>query len=165
MPEELMIGEGASGFGPVEMPQDMTITEGLSDLGSVETPEKMTIGGGTAGLNPVEMPEEMTITKELAGLNPVQMPEEPAALQNALEADSHELFGAQTVYEDTERFNGPIGSEKVMTPEEVAALLGEPAESASVLEGVQEIKTPAPDPSDPGHIMTPEEIEALLEAV
>ena len=50
-------------------------------------------------------------------------------------------------------------SEKVMTPEEVASLLGDVSEAETVLE---EEKPAMPDLSDPGHVMTPEEIEAML---
>ena len=64
--------------------------------------------------------------------------------------------GTLTLQEESE---GLAGSEKVMTPEEVAALLGDTGESDAV---VEEEKMPMPDLSDPGHVMTPEEIAALV---
>ena len=48
-----------------------------------------------------------------------------------------------------------------MTPDEIAALLGE-TESVIEEEPVKEEKAPMPDLSNPNHVMTPEEIAALL---
>ncbi len=49
----------------------------------------------------------------------------------------------------------------IMTPDEIAALLGE-TESVIEEEPVKEEKAPMPDLSNPNHVMTPEEIAALL---
>lgn len=53
-------------------------------------------------------------------------------------------------------------SGKMMTPEEIAALLEESNAAEEPQEPVKEEKAAMPDLSDPGHVMTPEEIAALL---
>lgn len=52
-----------------------------------------------------------------------------------------------------------------MTPEEIAAMLGEVEEPPKPEEPAVEEKPAAPVSSDPGHIMTPEEIAALLSGI
>lgn len=53
-------------------------------------------------------------------------------------------------------------SGKMMTPEEIAALLEESNAAEEPQEPIKEEKAAMPDLSDPGHVMTPEEIAALL---
>lgn len=86
--------------------------------------------------------------------------EEPAAVETIAPAEQ------EMPVEEIETIQPEINSDPnhVMTPEEIAALLGETGgiEAAAEPEPVVEEKPPAPDLSDPGHVMTPEEIAALL---
>ncbi len=88
--------------------------------------------------SPTEDPELSDISSSVEEPEPPETQEEPDAAAASSKAE-------------------PIEIKQTMSPEEIAALL----EAQSEPEPPQELPE-APDASDPGHVMTPEEIAALL---
>ena len=104
---------------------------------------------------------------------PLQEPvmEEPVIEESSVSTSAEETPEAVIISEDTNLPEEVVEEEVVpesapdpnhiMTPDEIAALLGE-TESVIEEEPVKEEKAPMPDLSNPNHVMTPEEIAALL---
>ena len=104
---------------------------------------------------------------------PVHEPvmEEPVIEEPSVSTSADETPEAVIISEDTNLPEEVVEEEVVpesapdpnhiMTPDEIAALLGE-TESVIEEEPVKEEKAPMPDLSNPNHVMTPEEIAALL---
>ena len=97
--------------------------------------------------------------------------EEPVIEESSVSTSADETPEAVIISEDTNLPEEVVEEEVVpesapdpnhiMTPDEIAALLGE-TESVIEEEPVKEEKAPMPDLSNPNHVMTPEEIAALL---
>ena len=97
--------------------------------------------------------------------------EEPVIEESSVSTSADETPEAVIISEDTNLPEEVVEEEVVpesapdpnhiMTPDEIAALLGE-TESVVEEEPVKEEKAPMPDLSNPNHVMTPEEIAALL---
>lgn len=113
------------------------------------------------------------VSEEPVISEPVQEPvmEEPVIEESSVSTSADETPEAVIISEDTNLPEEVVEEEVVpesapdpnhiMTPEEIAALLGE-TESVIEEEPVKEEKAPMPDLSNPNHVMTPEEIAALL---
>lgn len=113
------------------------------------------------------------VSEEPVISEPVQEPvmEEPVIEEPSVSTSADETPEAVIISEDTNLPEEVVEEEVVpesapdpnhiMTPEEIAALLGE-TESVIEEEPVKEEKAPMPDLSNPNHVMTPEEIAALL---
>ena len=113
------------------------------------------------------------VSEEPVISEPLQEPvmEEPVIEESSVSTSAEETPEAVIISEDTNLPEEVVEEEVVpesapdpnhiMTPDEIAALLGE---TASVIEEepVKEEKAPMPDLSNPNHVMTPEEIAALL---
>lgn len=113
------------------------------------------------------------VSEEPVISEPVQEPvmEEPVIEESSVSTSADETPEAVIISEDTNLPEEVVEEEVVpesapdpnhiMTPDEIAALLGE-TESVIEEEPVKEEKAPMPDLSNPNHVMTPEEIAALL---
>ena len=113
------------------------------------------------------------VSEEPVISEPVQEPvmEEPVIEESSVSTSAEETPEAVIISEDTNLPEEVVEEEVVpesapdpnhiMTPDEIAALLGE-TESVIEEEPVKEEKAPMPDLSNPNHVMTPEEIAALL---
>ncbi len=114
-----------------------------------------------------------SVMEESVISEPVQEPvmEEPVIEESSVSTSAEETPEAVIISEDTNLPEEVVEEEVVpesapdpnhiMTPDEIAALLGE-TESVIEEEPVKEEKAPMPDLSNPNHVMTPEEIAALL---
>lgn len=168
--ESFEIPEGMDLFGTVSAPE--------AAAESFEIPEGMDLPGAEESY---EIPEHLLMPEPDGEPDAKTVSEEPAAAEAAPEKESDELQESMGLPDaaklpeagmnDAQSTSEPvvipeipperIGSEKVMTPEEIAALLGEPGEPEEAASAAEETQ-PMPDLSDPGHVMTPEEIAALL---
>ena len=113
------------------------------------------------------------VSEEPVISEPLQEPvmEEPVNEESSVSTSAEETPEAVIISEDTNLPEEVVEEEVVpestpdpnhiMTPDEIAALLGE-TESVIEEEPVKEEKAPMPDLSNPNHVMTPEEIAALL---
>lgn len=120
------------------------------------------------------MPQAEPVAKQAAVSEPTieeSVMEEPVIAESSASAPAEEAPEAVIISEDTNLPEEVVEEEVVpesvpdpnhiMTPDEIAALLGE-TESVIEEEPVEEEKAPMPDLSNPNHVMTPEEIAALL---
>ncbi|MCI8635936.1 MAG: hypothetical protein HFJ05_10160 [Eubacterium sp.] len=175
MPGVELSEEGTGISGTLTMPETLEIPGmELSDEGTgipenLSMPETVEMPGVELSEEEIEISENLSMpeTVEIPG---VELSEEGTGIsENLTMPETVEVPGAEIKLEQfatsddaltlQEELEGLAGSEKVMTPEEVAALLGDTGESDEV---VEEEKMPVPDLSDPGHVMTPEEIAALV---
>ena len=113
------------------------------------------------------------VSEEPVISEPLQEPvmEESVIEESSVSTSAEETPEAVIISEDTNLPEEVVEEEVVpestpdpnhiMTPDEIAALLGE-TESVIEEEPVKEEKAPMPDLSNPNHVMTPEEIAALL---
>ena len=159
--EDFEIPEGMEMPKDASMAEDFEIPEGMAISADAVTEDKFAI------LENLEAPEaadesgilgESAISEEFGLSDNLMMPETAVDMAEPEPVEMPEKVSAEATSEhEQDMFTG---SEKVMTPEEIAALLGEsevPEEAAE-----EEEKLPMPDLSDPGHVMTPEEIAALV---
>lgn len=146
--EESMIPQGSQAVEEPVMPEEAVITE------EPVMPEE------AVASEEAVIPEEAVMSEEPVMPEEAVMPEEPVMSEEAVIPE--ELMVSE---EPAKQITAPSSDPNhIMTPEEIAALLGE---VDSILEEpepepVVEEKPPMPDLSDPGHVMTPEEIAALL---
>ena len=150
---------------------EAAVQEAVADeSGNDEPVMQETVASNFAAQEPVidEAASEEPVSSE-----PVQEPimEEPVIEESSASAPAEEAPEAVIISEDTNLPEEVVEEEVVpesapdpnhiMTPDEIAALLGE-TESVIEEEPVKDEKAPMPDLSNPNHVMTPEEIAALL---
>ena len=166
------------------MPQ----TEPVADQAVVSEPtvekpvEEPIVEESSAG-EPAAQEADESVNEEPVSSEPVHEPmideavigesvmEEPVIEESSVSTSADETPEAVIISEDTNLPEEVVEEEVVpesapdpnhiMTPDEIAALLGE-TESVIEEEPVKEEKVPMPDLSNPNHVMTPEEIAALL---
>ena len=164
---EPMIDEAVIGESVMEEP---VISEPVQEPVVDESIMQETVASDPVVQEPVidEIVSEEPVISE-----PVQEPvmEEPVIEESSVSTSADETPEAVIISEDTNLPEEVVEEEVVpesapdpnhiMTPDEIAALLGE-TESVIEEEPVKEEKAPMPDLSNPNHVMTPEEIAALL---
>lgn len=164
---EPMIDEAVIGESVMEEP---VISEPVQEPVVDESIMQETVASDPVVQEPVidEIVSEEPVISE-----PVQEPvmEEPVIEESSVSTSADETPEAVIISEDTNLPEEVVEEEVVpesapdpnhiMTPDEIAALLGE-TESVIEEEPVKEEKVPMPDLSNPNHVMTPEEIAALL---
>ena len=164
---EPMIDEAVIGESVMEEP---VISEPVQEPVVDESIMQETVASDPVVQEPVidEIVSEEPVISE-----PVQEPvmEEPVIEESSVSTSADETPEAVIISEDTNLPEEVVEEEVVpesapdpnhiMTPDEIAALLGE-TESVIEEEPVTEEKAPMPDLSNPNHVMTPEEIAALL---
>ena len=162
------IAEHTEGGESYEIPEGMELP-GIQDIGispqipepeeSYEIPEHLLMPEFSSGVQPGIMPEESAMANEAEEpSNQVDIPEVDGSQQAGIALDGQnnsEPFGMPEIPAEQ------AGSEKVMTPDEIAVLLGEPSGAKAPMLAEEEVPK-KPDLSDPGHVMTPEEIASLL---
>lgn len=162
------IAEHTEGGESYEIPEGMGLP-GIQDIGispqipepeeSYEIPEHLLMPEFSSGVQPGIMPEESAMANEAEEpSNQVDIPEVDGSQQAGIALDGQnnsEPFGMPEIPAEQ------AGSEKVMTPDEIAVLLGEPSGAKAPMLAEEEVPK-KPDLSDPGHVMTPEEIASLL---
>ena len=122
------------------------------------------VGQETLESQATEFPEEVAENGEVSQIDEGSEGEEEATQDSDSEEFSEgvEDAVAEEKPEEAEPVEIPeisSDSDKVKTPDEIAKMVGGSAASTATL---AEEKLPMPDLSDPGHVMTPEEIAALL---
>lgn len=164
---EPMIDETVIGESVMEEP---VISEPLQEPVVDESIMQETVASDPVVQEPVidEIVSEEPVISE-----PLQEPvmEESVIEESSVSTSAEETPEAVIISEDTNLPEEVVEEEVVpestpdpnhiMTPDEIAALLGE-TESVIEEEPVKEEKAPMPDLSNPNHVMTPEEIAALL---
>lgn len=164
---EPMIDEAVIGESVMEEP---VISEPVQEPVVDESIMQETVASDPVVQEPVidEIVSEEPVISE-----PVQEPvmEEPVIEESSVSTSADETPEAVIISEDTNLPEEVVEEEivpesapdpnHIMTPDEIAALLGE-TESVIEEEPVKEEKAPMPDLSNPNHVMTPEEIAALL---
>ena len=150
---------------------------------TVEKPVEEPIVEESSAGEPAAQEADESVNEEPVISEPVQEPmideavigesvmEEPVIEESSVSTSADETPEAVIISEDTNLPEEVVEEEVVpesapdpnhiMTPDEIAALLGE-TESVIEEEPVKEEKAPMPDLSNPNHVMTPEEIAALL---
>ena len=123
---------------PAESPEASETSSTAEAQALPETPSAAETQALPETPSPTEDPELSDISSSVEEPEPPETQEEPDAAAASSKAE-------------------PIEIKQTMSPEEIAALL----EAQSEPEPPQELPE-APDASDPGHVMTPEEIAALL---
>lgn len=160
--EDDIVSEMVTTEEPVE--EESVLTESPLSGESVMTEEIMEPAKGEKIAEPKEsLAEEVNAAEEIT---------EPEEIVTEEPADSIETVTERAVIEEQPAEEKPqenktsleemASSGKMMTPEEIAALLEESNAAEEPQEPVKEEKAAMPDLSDPGHVMTPEEIAALL---
>ena len=139
-----------------EMPEGSAIPELVEQPGETVSAEEPGISEDLAMPELVEQPENLAMPELVEQSGETSLAED---LGISGDLTMSEMIGNTMTAEAFEVPQTFSESEKVMTPEEVASLLGDVSEAETVLE---EEKPAMPDLSDPGHVMTPEEIEAML---
>ena len=149
---------------------------------TVEKPVEEPIVEESSAGEPAAQEADESVNEEPVSSEPVHEPmideavigesvmEEPVIEESSVSTSADETPEAVIISEDTnlpEEVVEEVVPESapdpnhIMTPDEIAALLGE-TESVIEEEPVKEEKAPMPDLSNPNHVMTPEEIAALL---
>lgn len=150
---------------------------------TVEKPVEEPIVEESSAGEPAAQEADESVNEEPVSSEPVHEPmideavigesvmEEPVIEESSVSTSADETPEAVIISEDTNLPEEVVEEEVVpesapdpnhiMTPDEIAALLGE-TESVIEEEPVKEEKAPMPDLSNPNHVMTPEEIAALL---
>ena len=150
---------------------------------TIEKPVEEPIVEESSAGEPAAQEADESVNEEPVSSEPVHEPmideavigesvmEEPVIEESSVSTSADETPEAVIISEDTNLPEEVVEEEVVpesapdpnhiMTPDEIAALLGE-TESVIEEEPVKEEKAPMPDLSNPNHVMTPEEIAALL---
>ena len=160
--EDDIVSEMVTAEDPVE--EESVLTESPLSGESVMTEEIMEPAKGEKIAEPKEsVAEEVNAAEEIAEPEEI-VTEEPAdSIETVTEGAVIEEQPAEEKPQENEMSLEEMASSgKMMTPEEIAALLEESNAAEEPQEPVKEEKPSMPDLSDPGHVMTPEEIAALL---
>ena len=187
--EEPIVEESSAGE-PVAQEADESVNEEPVSSEPVQEPmiDEAVIGESVVEEPVISEPVQEPVVDEIVSeepviSEPVQEPmideavigesvmEEPVIEESSVSTSADETPEAVIISEDTNLPEEVVEEEVVpesapdpnhiMTPDEIAALLGE-TESVIEEEPVKEEKAPMPDLSNPNHVMTPEEIAALL---
>ncbi len=146
-----------------------------ADSNHIMTPEEIAALIGGVDETPIEpekvikpeeptIPEEIIVPEEPVISESIVVPEEPVVQESISVPEEPVIQESISVPEEPVITATAPSSDPnhIMTPDEIAALLGETSAVAEEPEPVVEEKPVMPDLSNPNHVMTPEEIAALL---